>query len=132
MGSINNYRETKTVVSYIVHHIVFCTRYKRKLFLEDKLSRRVRELIEEKCNELNVEILKLNIEQSHVEMVIESPPDLSPNQIVYRIKSYCNMENLKVEFDVLKKMPNVWTRSCLISTDILDEEVIESYVLAQK
>lgn len=132
MFIIFGFRKTKTVFSNIILHVIFCTRYRRKLFADTDLSKRVAFLISEKCSELNIEIKKLEIFDSYVEMIIECPPDLSPNQVVYRIKAHCNNNTLKDDFEVIKKIPNLWTRSCLISTDMLDEKTIQAYVLSQK
>lgn len=129
---IKSFRKTKTIYSHINFHIVFCTRFKRKLFLDSELSLRVGELIGDKCRELSVNIIKLQVNSSSVEMIIECPPDLSPNQLVFRIKSHCNVSMLEKEFLVFERIPNLWTRSYLISTDTLGSDTIKSYISSQK
>lgn len=39
----NNYRRTKTTVSLINYHFVFCPRYRRKIFDIDGVERRFKE-----------------------------------------------------------------------------------------
>ena len=44
----NEYRHTNTTVSLINYHFVFCPRYRRKIFLIQKVEERFKELIDEK------------------------------------------------------------------------------------
>lgn len=132
MLNIKSFRKTKTVHSFIKLHIVFCTRFRRKLFLDSELSLRVVGLIKDKCMEMSVKVISLQINSSFVEMIVECPPDISPNQLVFRIKSHCNVSLLEKEFEVLEKIPNLWTRSYLVSSDILDGETIKRYVSSQR
>ena len=44
----NEYRHTKTTVSMINYHFVFCPRYRRKIFLIPGVEGRFKELIREK------------------------------------------------------------------------------------
>lgn len=132
MIDIKHFRKTKSVFSYVVLQMVFCTRYNRNLFLDKKLSKRVTELIEEKCIELDIEIISMNIYPSYVNMIVASPPELSPNQVVSKVKGCCNKSVLKNEFDVLKSVPNLWTRDSLVSTMILVNDTVEAYVSSQK
>ncbi|HDR6739871.1 TPA: transposase, partial [Bacillus thuringiensis] len=54
---MNDYRRTKTTVSLINYHFVFCPRYRRKIFLNTKLEERFKELVQEICGELDVSIV---------------------------------------------------------------------------
>ena len=46
-----NYRRTKTTVSMINYHFVFCPRYRRRLFLVDGLETRFKELVAKICEQ---------------------------------------------------------------------------------
>lgn len=89
-------------------------------------------MIYDKCDELEVKVISLKIFDSYIDMVVECPPDISPNLLLYRIKSTCNVSELKSRFPVLEKSPNLWTRGSLISTDPLCDETIANYVSSQK
>ncbi|HFR4168402.1 TPA: transposase, partial [Bacillus cereus] len=54
---MNDYRRTKTTVSLINYHFVFCPRYRRKIFLNTKVEERFKELVQEICRELDVSIV---------------------------------------------------------------------------
>lgn len=50
----NKYRHTKTTVSLINYHFVFCPRYRRKIFLIPNVEERFKELVKMKCKELEI------------------------------------------------------------------------------
>lgn len=128
---IDRFRKTKSIVSLLNYHIVFCTRYRRKLFNNQELSKRVIKLIEDKCKELNVKIISLELCEFYVYLFVECPPIISPNQLVYRIKVHCNISMLG-DFPEVENIPNLWTRRCLISTEKLEQSIINKYVFSQK
>lgn len=55
---MNNYRRTKTTVSLINYHFVFCPRYRRKIFLNERLNSRFKELVNEIANNNEFKELK--------------------------------------------------------------------------
>ncbi|WP_459796535.1 transposase, partial [Alkalibacterium sp. m-11] len=44
---MENYRRTKTTVSLINYHFVFCPRYRRKIFLNPSLEERFKKLVQD-------------------------------------------------------------------------------------
>ena len=62
----NNYKHTKTTVSLINYHFVFCPRYRRKIFLISNVEERFKELIKIKCKELNINIIAIECDKDHV------------------------------------------------------------------
>lgn len=85
----NKYRHTKTTVSLINYHFVFCPRYRRKIFLIPNVEERFKELVKIKCKELDIEIIAIecfhqnNIDWKKVKKIGEL--DYSKN--VYRFKN---------------------------------------------
>lgn len=55
----SNYRKTKTTVSLINYHFVFCPRYRRKIFDIPNVETRFKEIVKEICGELEIEILAI-------------------------------------------------------------------------
>ena len=49
------YFRTKTTVSFINYHFVFCPKYRRKIFLIPNLEDRYKELTRQKCKELKIQ-----------------------------------------------------------------------------
>lgn len=126
------FRQTGTVLSRINYHIVLSTRYRRKIFLNKELEKRVREIITSKSIKWGVMVYQLEIGDSYIVMKVECPPDLSAQQLVRRIKTLVSVKTLKDDFPELSKMPTLWIRGYIVSTDMLNEETIKEYVLSQK
>ena len=88
-------------------------------------------LIREKAKELGIEILALDIQPDHVHLFASCPPNLSPDQIMFRIKCY-TAKVLRKEFPKLLKLPSMWTRSYFVSTaENVSSETIRRYIEQQ-
>lgn len=70
----NDYRYTKTTVSLINYHFVFCPRYRRKIFLIPNMEQRFKELVKIKCEELKINIIAIECNEGHVHMFVNCLP----------------------------------------------------------
>jgi transposase len=128
----NKYRYTNTTVSLIHYHFIFCPRYRRKIFLIPKVEQRFKELIQLKCQELEIEIITIECDKDHVHIFLNCSPTYSPSNIVRNIKSYTS-KILRKEFLKLNKMPNLWTKNYFVSTtNSICNNTIKKYVENQK
>ena len=122
------YSKERTSVHRLHYHFIWCPKY-RKSVLEGEVRDRLEELIEEKADELDLEILELAIRPDHVHLFITGDPTLAPNKILQQVKGYSS-RNLRDEFDF--GLPSLWTRSYFVSgADHVSSEVIEEYIDAQ-
>ncbi|OON95085.1 MAG: transposase [Candidatus Epulonipiscium fishelsonii] len=129
---MNKYRTTTTTVSLINYHFVFCPRYRRKIFLIKGVEERFKELILMICEPLEIEILAIECDKDHCHMFLNSPPKLSPSDIMQKIKGKSS-KILREEFIELSKMPGLWTRSYFVSTaGEVSSETIKKYIESQK
>ena len=129
---INEYRRTKTTVSLINYHFVFCPRYRRKIFLDSTLEERVKVLVQEICEELDIEILAMECDKDHVHLFLNTLPTFSPTDIMAKIKGVTS-KKLREEFSHLQHLPSLWTRSYFVSTARnVSSETIRRYVENQK
>ena len=128
----NKYRKTKTTVSLINYHFVFCPRYRRKIFLISNVEDRFKILVKEKCKELEIEIIAIECDKDHTHMFLNCLPTQSPSDIMQNIKGYTS-KILREEFKELSKMPSLWIRSYFVSTaGNVSSETIKKYVENQK
>ena len=128
----NDYRHTNTTVSLINYHFVFCPRYRRKIFLIPKIEQRFKTLVNDKYEELEIEIIAIECDKDHVHMFLNCLPTQSPSDIMQHIKG-CTSKILREEFEILRKMPSLWTRSYFVSTaGNVCSETIKKYVENQK
>lgn len=128
---MKEYRKTQKTMFRIKYHIIFCPRYRRKIFLNDNVVKRFKELVKLRCKELNISIIAVDCTEDHAYMLLDCPPTMSPSEIVHHLKSATQI--LLTEFDELSKMQNLWTRNYFISTnETVSEETINDFVESQK
>ena len=126
----NEYRYSKTTVSLVNYHFVFCPRYRRKIFVNSEVDARFKALVQEiaKENEWNI----IAIETDNCHLLINVQPTYSPSKIMKIIKGKTS-RIIRQEFEHLSKMPSVWTRSYFVSTaGNVSSEIIKRYVENQR
>ena len=63
------------------YHVVFCPKYRRPV-LVDGVDDRLKELIKESCDQLNVEIIEMEIMPDHVHLLMEIDPQYGIHKIL--------------------------------------------------
>ena len=112
---IMKYKTSKNVVYSCKYHVVFCPKYRRPV-LVNGVDTRLKELIIEVCNQLNVDIIEMEIMPEHVHLLLEVHPQLGIHKVIKQIKGYSS-RILRNEFSWLKsRIPTLWTNSYFIST----------------
>ncbi|MCH3949525.1 MAG: IS200/IS605 family transposase [Acidaminococcus sp.] len=128
----NKYFRTKTTVSFINYHFVFCPKYRRKIFLIPHVEERFKELTRQICEELKIEILAMECHIDHVYLFLRCWPKQSPAEIMRKVKG-ASSHRLRNEFPQLSGMSSLWTRSYFVSTaGNVSSETIKRYVDTQK
>ncbi|MDD4029743.1 MAG: IS200/IS605 family transposase [Caldisericia bacterium] len=126
------YRRTKTTVSLINYHFVFCPRYRRKIFLNQKVEQRFKEIVHEVCVQQEIEILAIECDKDHTHLFLNALPQISPSQIMAKIKGVSSRK-IRQEIKELKHMPSLWTRSFFVSTaGNVSSDTIKKYIDEQK
>jgi putative transposase len=109
---------------------VWIPRRRRKVLVE-RVKIRLNELILQKTNELGVDILAIEIMPDHVHLFVNTVPNMSIQQLMFRIKGFTS-RILRQEFPHLKRMPSMWTSSYFASTaGNVSSETIRKYIEAQ-
>lgn len=128
----NNYFRTATTVSLINYHFVFCPKYRRKIFRIPGVEKRFKELTQQACDKLGIEILAMECHIDHTHLFLKCWPKQSPAEIMKEIKG-ASSHVLRDEFPQLKRMSSLWTRSYFVSTaGNVSSSTIEWYVKTQK
>lgn len=78
-------RKSSHVQYNIEYHIVWTTKYRYRI-LQRKVAERVREIIRQNCNSMNVTIIKGCIGKEHVHLLLSCPPSISVSKIVQQLK----------------------------------------------
>ena len=72
-----------TSVSLINYHFVWTPR-RRKKVLKNQVAKRLEELIRIIAQDLMCKVIEVAIEPDHVHLFLNSPPDLAPDQLMFR------------------------------------------------
>ena len=111
----NEYRLLKTSVSCINYHLVFCPRYRRKIFLIPGVEDRFKDVAKQVCSQNEFHILAMECHVDHVHLFLNVPPKVSAAEAVRVIKTNTSRV-LRSEFYELSRQETLWTRSYFAST----------------
>lgn len=126
------YKSNRNVVYSCKYHVVWCPKYRRKV-LVNGIDNRLKELIKEICQEIQVEIIEMEVMPDHIHLLMEVDPQFGVHKAVKLIKGRTS-RILRQEFPYLKtKLPTLWTNSYFVSTvGGAPLSVIKEYVENQK
>ena len=120
--------QSETSVHFMNYHFVWTPKYRRKVIVGD-VEKRLKSLLKEKCNQLNIEIISLETMPDHVHIFLRSQPTIAPNRIAAALKGYTS-RILRQEFSELRsKLPTLWSRSYFVSTHgHVSTDTVEKYI----
>ena len=126
------YKSNNNVVYSCKYHVVFCPKYRRSVLI-DGVDVRLKELIQETCDNLKVDIIEMEIMPDHVHLLLEIDPQYGVHRTVKQIKGYSSRV-LRQEFSWLRsRIPTLWTNSYFVSTvGGAPLTVIKQYIENQK
>ena len=127
-----DYKSNNNIVYSCKYHIVWCSKYRRKV-LVNGVDTRLKELIIQVCQEIQVDITEMEIMPDHVHLLLEVDPQFGVHKAVKTIKGRTS-RILRQEFPRLKtKLPTLWTNSYFVSTvGGAPLEIIKQYIEGQK
>ena len=132
MATKDRYSLSKTCVYNLGCHLIWCTKYRRKV-LSPKIELRLKELIRKKAEEIEVEIVEMETMPDRIYIFVKSKPTYSPHFIVQQFKGYSS-RILREEFSELRsRLPSLWTRSYFCeSVGCISADTIIRYIENQK
>jgi putative transposase len=124
------YKHSKHHIYLLNYHLIWCPK-RRKKVLVNKVKDRLKQIIEKKADDLNIEIIAFEIMPDHIHIFISSYPTIPVHKIVKEFKGVSS-NILRKEFPYLLKMPSLWTHSYFVSTaGNVSSETIKKYIEAQ-
>ena len=115
---------------HISYYLVFCPRYRRKIFTIDKLEVRFKEMVHAVCDSHNISVTDISCGPDYCYISINVPPNISAAGAIAKIKGYTGRRLLE-EVEEFSKTPNIWTRNYLVSTKSFSQKEIDSFVEKQ-
>src|SRR5262245_30782494 len=94
------YAKNPGAVCSLKYHVVWCPKYRRPV-LVGAVEPRLRELLDEKADELGMTVHALEVMPDHVHLFVESDPTRCVAEIVNRLKGYTSRV-LRDEFPSLR------------------------------
>ena len=127
-----SYKSNNNIVFNCKFHVIFCPKYRRRVIIGD-VETRLKELLNEKANEIQAEIIEMETMPDHVHLLISCDTQFGIHRVVKQLKGY-SASVLRKEFPHLKStMPNMWTNSYFCSTvGSVSLEVVKQYIENQK
>lgn len=128
----NRWTHSNKAVYNLSYHIIWCTKYRRKV-ISDKIETRLKELLNEIAISLDCKIEIMEVMPDHVHIFMKCSPLHSPHYIVQQLKGKTS-HTLRSEFSALKsRLPTLWTRSYYCeSVGNISEKTIKKYIENQK
>jgi putative transposase len=125
---VQNYRKTSHTTYDCKYHIVWITKYRKKV-LGGLVGERVRELIREICKKNNVEILKGHVSRYHVHLFVSVPPHLAISKLLQYLKGKSSYKLMQENKQISKQFwgRHIWARGYFVATsgNITDEVIME-------
>ena len=116
-------------------HLVFVTKYRRGVFTKPMLER-LRELFDETCNQMDVELIEFGGEDDHVHLMVCCPPKLAVSNLVGKLKGKSSYFLRQEYWSQIKGKlwgGHLWSPSyCLVSCGGSPLETVKKYVAEQR
>ena len=127
---MTDYRRGTHSIFQLHVHIVWCTKYRKKVLSKD-LALRLRELIRQICSDMKVEIISGVVSNDHVHILVSKPPQISESKLFQKIKGKSSYK-LQREFPSLRKEywgQRMWARGYFAcGTGNVTDEMIKSCI----
>ena len=130
---MSNYRKGSHTKFDLQYHIVWITKYRRKV-LTGNLKERLQMILLQVCEQNNIIILKGKVMEDHVHLMVSCTPKISVSKIIQLMKGRTS-KMLQDEFPNIKKKywgQHIWGTGYFVRTvGAVTEEMIRNYVESQ-
>ena len=127
---MQNYRKTTHTTYDCKYHIVWITKYRKKVLM-GQVSIRVREIIRGICKQNDVEILRGHVSKDHIHLFVSVPPHLAISKLVQYLKGKSSYKLLQEDKNLSKQFwgRHLWARGYFVATSgNITDEVIMQYI----
>ncbi len=126
------YAKNAGAVFSLKYHVVFCPKYRRSVLVKP-VDARLKALLRQKAEELDLTIHVMEVMPDHVHLFVEGSPTICVAEIVNGLKGFTS-HTLREEFPSLRsRLPTLWSRSYYAgSVGSVSESVVRKYIEDQK
>ncbi|MHB1665262.1 MAG: IS200/IS605 family transposase [bacterium] len=130
----NNLKHARTCVYNCNYHIVFSTKYRKKI-LTQEIECYIKDLLQEIAKEKGFEIAVVEVgDKDHIHIFVSAHPKIAPSYIVKMIKGITARKILLKYQETRKQLwkGHLWNPSYYIETiGSISEDVIKKYIESQ-
>ena len=127
---MNDYRRGSHSVFRPHVHLVWCTKYRKKILKKD-IATRLRDLARQICSEMKVEILSGVVSKDHVHMLVSLPPQVSVSKLVQKVKGKTSYKQQREFASLCKEYwgQRMWARGYFAcGTGNVTDDMIKKYI----
>lgn len=112
-------------------HLVFVTKYRRKVFTKEMLDR-VNEIIKETCEQMDCELIEFGGEDNHIHLMVSVHPKIAVSNLVGKLKGKSSYMIRREYWEHIKPMlwgNHFWSPSyCAVSCGGASLDVVKEYI----
>jgi putative transposase len=125
-------KRTSHAVYDTSYHLVWCPKYRKKIFKREEVKERAVQLIQEISEEYGFDVIEMEVTIEHVHILLSFSPRFSIGEVVRIIKSITARQLFR-EFPMLKQKlwtGEMWEDGYFARTvgDRMTREVVEQYI----
>lgn len=130
--TIAKYKSNFNIVHSCKYHVVWCSKYRRKVLTEE-IQEHLKTLIEEICKNRDAEILALETMLDHVHLLVQIDPQFGISKLIREVKGKTSRILRDSHKSLRTRIPTLWTNSYFVTTvGGAPLSVIQQYVENQK
>ena len=109
------YKSNNNIVYSSKYHVVWCTKYRRKVLIDNSVQR-LKNILGEVCKERRADLISSEVMEDHVHLLIEIDPQYGIHKLVKQLKGRSS-RYLRKEYEWMRtRLPTLWTNSYFVST----------------
>lgn len=129
------YKQLTHCVYHCDYHVVFVTKYRRKVINEGVFAYLELKLLEVRKHYPLIEIKTVNHDEDHIHLLVSIPPKMAVGSVV-RILNSNTSQRMKQKFPFLKEVywgtDGIWSDGYFVSTVGINEQTIRKYIENQR
>jgi putative transposase len=112
-------------------HLVFVTKYRRKVFTKEMLER-VNDIIKETCEQMDCELIEFGGEDNHIHLMVSVHPKIAVSNLVGKLKGKSSYMIRREYWEHIKPMlwgNHFWSPSyCVVSCGGASLDIVKEYI----
>jgi len=126
------YRKNAGLVFSLKYHLVWCSKYRRKV-LTNAVAEDLKNVLYEKAAQIGAQIEALEIMPDHVHLFVSADPTAAPQYLANQFKGYTSRVLREKHPHLKSRLPSLWSRSYYVgSIGHVSEETVRRYIEAQR